>query len=460
MASLIAALPGCASHEPMEATPFTDAPPLSITDGAARPDRWWEAFNDPSLDASVESALSQNFSLRIAYERLREADAITGIERSFRSPTLDATASGGLFDGSDVDNHTEIALGLQASYEVDLWGRISANIEAAELEADATFEDLQAAGVSLSAEIATAVYRHTEASLQLLLLESQVQTNRDVLTVIEERFAIGQSDGADVLRQRQLVEATLEQHITTRATLDVLEHQILVLTGAPPQESTETLSPEQLPEIPRLPEVGLPAELLQRRPDVRAAFLRLQSTDASVAAAVRDQYPALNIGAAISTAAENPSGLFDSWIATLTGQLIAPIIDGDRRKQEVQRALAVRRQQLAAYGDTVLLAFQEVEDALALERFQILRIDNLMNQLELARVTYRQLRNQYLNGAADFIDVLVALRNQQDLERALLSARLAHVEFRISLYRAIAGGFELQLTADAAPHHREYNETQ
>ena len=431
----------CATAPPRQELPLQTAPAFSSADGLPRADRWWQDFADPRLSETIELGLSNNFSLLVVYERLREARAIAALEGAARSPTLDVGMDAGRRDGSDSEPQDELSLGLEASYEVDLWGRIRSGIEAERLEAAAGAEDYQAAAVSLSAEIARTVYQLTEASSQLSLLESQLQTNRDVLQVIEGRFAIGQSGSADVLRQRRLVEATVEQQILTKVSIERLEHRIAVLLGSPPQARSTLDRPEALPDVAELPEVGLPADLLQRRPDVRAATLRLESADASVAAAVKDQYPALSLGAAISSVAESPSGLFSSWLTSLTGRLLAPVFDGERRRRQVERTVAVRRQRVAEYGETVLAAFQEVEDALTQERYQVERIESLGKQLRLAETTYTELRNQYLNGVADFIDVLVALRDRQALERSILSARLLRIEHRIALHRAIAGGF-------------------
>ncbi len=440
--------PACSAVPPMDALPLQGAPAFSAPSGVQAPLRWWESFEDPTLMEHVERGLGSSFTLRAAYERVQAARAIVAREGAALRPTIDGTASGTLRErrGSDqlvVGNQqsSQVNLGLEASYEVDLWGRIRSSVEARALEASATAEDYQVAAVTLSAEVAIALYRLTESTAQLALIESQLATNRDVLRVIENRFAIGQSSGADVLRQRQLVESTNEQKILESAGLEVLEHQLAVLEGRPPQEGSDLETPQALPVLPDLPAIGLPAELLQRRPDIRAAYLRLQSADSAVAAAVRDRYPRIDLSASAITFAENPSGLFDAWLNSLAGQLVGPLVDGGLRRREVDRTVAVRRQRLAEYGDAVLVAFAEVEDALARERRQGERIASLERQLALATTTYRELRNQYLNGAADFIDVLVALRNQQGIERDLLEARLLRIESRIGLHRAIAGGF-------------------
>jgi NodT family efflux transporter outer membrane factor (OMF) lipoprotein len=431
---------GCAAPDAREPMPMQSAPAFSPSGEVEVAERWWTAFGDADLNERMESALSGNFTLAAAWERLSEARAVTRRERAALSPQVDGVASGAIREGSDVEEETELSLGLEASYEVDLWGRIRSLVEAEELRASATAADYRTAAITLSGQVALAWYQLAEARQQVELIASQLQTNQTVLEVLEKRFSVGQSGSADVLRQRQLVEATREQAVVARARVEVLEHLLAVLEGRPPQDAR---APEStLPAVPDLPATGLPSELLERRPDIRSAFLQLEASDADVAAAVKDQYPRIDLAGAISTTAENPSGLFENWLASLAGQILAPLIDGGRRRAEVERTVAVRRQRLAEYGQVVLDAFQEVEDALTQEAHQIQRIASLQEQLRLARSTYRQLRTQYLNGAADFLDVLAALREQQALERSLITAELDRVAFRIALYRALAGGFE------------------
>jgi NodT family efflux transporter outer membrane factor (OMF) lipoprotein len=416
-------------------------PSFSESGAAPLPDHWWTAFDDATLSRRIEAALAGNFSLAAAWERLSAAAALARRERADLYPDLDGFAEARRTEVTDENAQTRFELGVQASYEVDLWGRIESAAEAERLRAAATAADYRVAALTLSAEVALAWCRLIEAHLQLQLLESQLETNQTVLEVLEKRFAVGQSGSADVLRQRQLVEATREQIIVARARIAVLEHQLAVLEGRPPQAPFE-LSAEALPEAPPLPATGLPADLVQRRPDVESAFLRLQAADEEVAVAVAEQYPRLNLTASLSTAAEDPGDLFSDYIASVAGAAVAPLLDAGERRAEVERTEAVRRERLAAYGQTVLDAFREVEDALAQEADQLLRMESLRAQLALADSTYEQLRFQYLNGAADFIDVLTALRQQQELQRNLLSARLDRLRFRIALYRALAGGFE------------------
>jgi len=455
----MAGLHGCASPEPVGSLPLESAPPFSPSGAEPLPDRWWTAFDDPTLNAQVERALDENFTLAAAWERLHAAQALVDREASDLYPDLDGIVGVdvtverqdddfGDFDDDDngngddeTDSQAELQLGLEAAYEVDLWGRIGSRVEAERLRASATRADYQTAALSVSAEVARTWYQLTEARLQLALIDDQIRTNEAVVDLLESRFAAGQIRSADVLRQRRLTEATREQAIAIRSRKAVLEHQLAVLQGRSPQGG-DVPPRGDLPALPPPPATGLPSDLLRRRPDVRRAHRLLRAADRDLASAVSDQYPRLLLTASFTTAAENPSNLFQEWLASLLGQFVAPLFDAGERRAEVRRTNAVVRQRAAEYGQTVLTAFREVEDALARERYQVERIANLEEQLTLAEQTYQQLRTQYLNGVTDYIAVLTALTEEQRLQRDLLRARLTRLEFRIALYRALAGAFE------------------
>lgn len=442
------AVSSCAAPEPRDPLPLQSTQAFSQSGEQPLPDQWWTAFDDHHLSDRIDRALSDNFSLVAAWQRLQQAQAVVDRAQAGLSPVLDGTASAERLEGSNGEDGTQFAIGLEVGYEVDLWGRIDSTVEAERLRASATEAEYRTAAITLSAEVAQTWYQLTVARLELDLIESQLETNRTVLEVLEKRFAVGQSGSADVLRQRQLVEATQEQVAVAQSQIKVLEHQLAALEGRPPQEAVDLPSPN-LPEVPETPQTGMPAELLRRRPDVLSAFLQLRAADEDLAVAVADQYPRIDLAASLTTSAENPSGLFNDWLTSLAGGLTAPLIDGGQRRAEVDRTDAARRERLADYGQTVLDAFREVEDALTQEAEQVERIRSLEQQLDLADSTYRQLRSQYLNGAADFIDVLTALREQQQIERDLLAARLDRVTSRIALYRALAGGFQTPREAPA-----------
>ena len=171
-------------------------------------------------------------------------------------------------------------------------------------------------------------------------------------------------------------------------------------------------------------------------------YLAFQAADRDLASAISAQYPRIDLTGSLLNLAERPESLFRDWYVSIAGQLIAPLIDGGQRRAEVDRTLAVAGQRFYEYGQTMLNAFGEVEDSLALERQQVERIERLEEQVRLAGQSSLQLREQFLIGDADFLDVFSAMQSQQRLQREVLSARLELVLIRIGLYLALAGGFD------------------
>jgi len=185
-----------------------------------------------------------------------------------------------------------LRLGLSADYEVDLWGRLNARTDAERFRAQATVTDFQAAALSLSAEVVRAWYQLLTVANQRTLLQEQLDTNEDILRLLENRFGGGQVRSVDILRQRQLVAANRQQLILLDSDLEVLEHQLSVLMGQPPQQALQ-YELDSLPALPGLPGTGIETELVQRRPDVRAALLRLSAADRDLAASISNLYPGL-----------------------------------------------------------------------------------------------------------------------------------------------------------------------
>ncbi|MDV6030530.1 MAG: TolC family protein [Phycisphaera sp. RhM] len=419
----------------------TESPPLFSASGSAVvPDRWWTTFDDPGLNHQIDAALGDNFSLAAALNRLAAARALTRREASDLWPDIDGVAEiGGVFGpGSDQTSYT---LGLDTSYQVDLWGQIESRVEAERLRAAATAADYHAIALTLSAEIARTWFSLIEARAQLALVEEQIETNRNGVIAQELKFGSGEVGGPDVLRQRQLVESTLEQSVVVKSRIDVLEHQLAVLRGQLPQQAGFYTGAE-LPGLPPLPDTGLPSELLKRRPDVRRDYLAFMAADRDLASAISARYPRLNLSASVLSVADHPETLLRDWFVGIGGQLIAPLFDGGQRRAEIDRTAALVRQRFNEYGETMLTAFREVEDNLALERYQLERLKHLEAQSEYARQASDQLRRRYLFREADYLDVLSATTAEQRLQRETLAARLDLLLIRVALYLALAGDFE------------------
>lgn len=446
---------GCAGKESAVSLP-TQAPPLFSEAGTAPlRDFWWTTFDDPQLDQQVDIALRGNFDLEGALQRILQAQAVARREASDLLPDVDGIALAESSVRTDSPNAARWVLGLDASYQVDLWGEIGSRVDAQWLRASATEADLNVVALTLSADVARTWFALIEANAQIELLDEQIKTNLTGLKLQEARFGLGQIRSADVLRQRQLVESTREQRVVVMSRIEVLEHLLAVLQGQPPQEAT--FSPgSQLPELPPLPETGLPSQLLNRRPDIRRDFLALWAADRDLASAVSAQYPRLNLAASFTTVAESPENLFREWVFSVAGQLIAPLIDGGQRRAEVDRNVATVRLRFTEFSQTVLIAYQEVENALARERYQLQRIENLETQAQLAHQASLQLREQYLIGETEYLDVLSSMQQEQSLQRNVLSARLELILNRIALYLALAGDFDPQQAYPLANIPLEY----
>ncbi len=441
---ILAGIAGCTPQTKISSLQVEEAEEFSATGKEQVADRWWQTFDDEQLNKLVDSALANNFDLRTAWQRLKAAEASVRRESASLFPWLDASAQGrsSRFGGNTLlrDN---LSLDASASYEVDLWGRIHSQVEAERFRAEASRWDYKTAALSLSAEISRTWFQLSETRNQLELINRQIETNQKTLRLLKARFGSGQIRSVDILRQKQLLESTREQKASLQAGVEVLENRLAVLTGQPPQEAFNYQG-DSLPDIPRLPATGLPSELLRRRPDVQSAFNALKAADKDMASAISNRYPRLSLSASLSSTASsnNVGDILNGWVSSFGGNLFAPIIYAGQRKAEVDRAEAVKKQRLYQYGQAVLTAYRELEDALVQEEKQREKIESIQKQLELAQQSYEQLRLEYFNGMADYLDVLTALDEEQRLQRDLLSARMTLLEYRIALYRSLAGGFE------------------
>jgi NodT family efflux transporter outer membrane factor (OMF) lipoprotein len=441
-----ALLAGCQTSVRPAVVPLALPDSFGASGQASLPERWWTSFDDPGLSEAIELALRDNFDLRSAWDRLEQARAIARSEGADLWPSVDGTGSGGRSyarsDGEDTYTNA-FSLGLSMNYEVDLWGRVRSARDASLLDAQATEQDLRTAAITLSATVATTWYRLGEQLEQIRLIEQQLETNRKVFDVLTHQFRQGQTQAADVLRQRQLVEQSEGQLTLAEGAARVTRHQLNVLLGRPPLEDLGLPEP-RLVEAGPLPVTGVPSELLQRRPDLVSAQLAVQAADRRLASAIADQYPRVSISASVQTGGARARDLFDDWAANLAGNLTQPLIDGGRRQAEVDRNEAVVSESLNAYGAAVLTALQEVEDALSQESYQRRYVDSLQRQLQTVAQVYDRTRDSYLNGQLDYIRVLEALVSQQSLQREELAARRELLEMRIELCRALAGPWELQ----------------
>lgn len=417
------------------------------------PDQWWLSFEDPVLNGLMDQALANNFSLKTAWDRLSQARALAKSAGADLFPTLDVEAEDSRnwsFDsGETTEGHT-YSLGLAASYEVDLWGRIQSSRDAAAFAAQASEQDLQAAALTLSSEVAGTWYQLVEQYGQLEILNAQILNNEQVLELVTLQVRTGQVGIADMLQQQQLLESNQGEKAGVLAQVGVLEHQLAILLGQPPGQK---VAPRvtTLINLPAMPQSGLPAALINRRPDIRSAYFSVQAADNDLAAAIANRFPQLSLTADVETSGVHTRDLFNNWLVTLAANLVAPIVDGGALRAEVDRTRAVASEALHLWGQTILDALKEVEDALVQEQRQREFITSLDRQLALAGQVTERVRDRYLQGTVDYQRVLDAQLSRQTLQRNLLTARQKLVQDRIDLCLALGSGWALEQSEQNLP---------
>lgn len=436
---LLTTLSGCIAIPERSLSPITLSDSFSVTGEASMPNNWWSVFEDEGLNSSIDEALTNNFSLLAARERIIQARAVARQAGAPLTPSLDGDGSASSTYNFQTTSSTDsFALGLAASFELDLWGRLRNLQDAALFELEATRSDTATAELSIAAEVALTWFQISEAKQQRELLDQQKETNEKVLEVITTQFRSGKTDISDVLQQRQLVESNRGSMTGLIADQRILEHRLALLLGKPPAIQVRRTIGE-LPQLPPLPETGLPLRLLTRRPDVTASFLRLQGADERSAAAVANRFPRLSLNASLSTSGDSARDLFSDWFSTLSANLFAPIIDGGFLEAEVDKTQSAAREQLNNYSQTILNAIGEVEDTLVREEELLQSIESEKIQLQLATETVEHVGNRYRQGVEDYQRVLLALISVQNLQRSLLTSRLALLSNRVGLYRALSG---------------------
>jgi len=423
-----------------------DTPAAFSAGGAASvPASWWQVFDDEQLNRLVAQALAGNLNLRTAWDRLTQAEALAAQATAGLWPqvtgTITASRSRREQAGVTAAGSRYLA-SVAVAYEVDLWARLRTQERAALLDVRAQQEAVHTTAITLSSLVAGTWYQLAEAKELVRITQEQIEINQKVLDVVTIQFQKGRVSAIDVLRQRQLVAATSARLIAARQTAEVLQHILSVLIGRPPAPAWEQAA-IGLPALPPLPALGVPAEALWRRPDVRRAYRQVQAADQRVAAAVANQYPRLSLAASVETSSTSLRDVFDDWLANLAANLVQPLFDAGARRAEVRRRRAIVSEAIHLWRQTILEALQEVETALVQERRQLELLDSLETQLGLARETYEHTRDRYIKGQTDYIRVLESLQSLQTLEREMVLARRVLLDRRIALYRATAGGWEL-----------------
>jgi NodT family efflux transporter outer membrane factor (OMF) lipoprotein len=305
--------------------------------------------------------------------------------------------------------------------------------------------------VSIAAETTETWLNLAAQNVLLSLYQKQLSVNETDLSLVKLRFGRGLGSALDVYQQRQQVAAAKAKIPGAMQMRDILKHKLAVLCGHPPR-LWEPPSPKSLPDMPALPKTGLPADLLQRRPDVEAARLRVAAAEFRAGAAAAARFPTVRLTADTGFQTARSYLFFEQWVWEILGNLSATLFDAGKKAAEVERTQAVVTERLMDYAETALNAVREVEDALTGERFLRQYYDRLENQVRYAEATLEEARFRYVNGLSDYLTVLTYVKALQSLQTSLVMADRDLLVNRVRLYRALGGAWPE--TLERAPRVR------
>jgi outer membrane protein, multidrug efflux system len=425
-----------------------------LREGEADLRTWWTRLDDPALDRLIARASAGNLDLKQAVARIRQARAQFGIATGDIAPSLDAegqiqtsrisenVAAGVAPPQSRTD--TFYSLGLDASWEIDLWGRIRRNIESAEASLGAQIEDYRDVLVVLYAEVADTYVQIRTLQARIGSALSNVRTQQGALELTINRNRAGLAPDLDV-RQAELNLATTQAFVPTlRAALAQSINRLAVLLGQFPSALQAEIAQEApIPSPPAEVVVGLPTELLRQRPDIRQAERELAAQTAQIGVATADLYPALSLSGAFAFESFSSSDLlqWDSRAFQFGPTLRWNIFDAGRIRSNIVLQEAVTEAALASYEQTVLSAVEEVETAMAAYLQEMQRREALRRSVVAARASVALVETLYRSGLTDFQNVLDTQRSQFTQEDALAESEGLVIQNLIRLYQALGGGW-------------------
>ena len=416
--------------------------PAAPADAVAR-GPWWRVFNDPALDALEQRIDTGNAQLAIAVAQYDEASALFGQARAGLFPTLAATGFASRTDDPRNGQLNNNSLGLTAGYEVDLWGRVRNLVAAGKAEAQASAADLANVHLSLQALLAETYFNLRGADAQIALLQQTSDDYQKALDLTNDRFKGGASAEADVGRAKAQLEATLAQLEQERASRALLEHALAVLVGESASTfrmaAVTTQVDDLLNDVPQIP-VDAPSQLLQRRPDIAAAERRVYEANAKIGVARAAFYPDITLAAGGGT--EEYVGKTGSFWALGPASINLPLFDGGERSAGVKGARAEFEAAAAQYRQTVLVAFQNVEDELAQANRLAMAQQHQDEAVKAAGETDRLSMIQYREGAASYLDVVTAQTTALQARSAALTIHTQRLLAGVDLIRALGGSWQ------------------
>lgn len=468
--ALLGSLPACASRIADPEEHFNTELPTAWTGAAeagslALDADWWRQFATPELNDLVPRVLEANPDLRIAGASLRQAEALARVAGAARWPSaslgLNASRARQNLIGFPIPGAGDVVsitsnnfgLALNLSWEIDLWGRVDAAVEAAESDFLASQANWEAARLSLAGQTVRLFLARAEVAEQLRLAQAQAELAAQRLQHLRTRYQAGSATASQVISAEQGVTAWKSQLAQLELSLDGQERALQTLLGeyphglraAPAEGEPNAAFASQLPSLPEAMPAGVPAELLSRRPDLAAAEARYYAAAAREREARASLYPRLSLTSSGGTSSNAIGDLLDGdfRVWSLAGGLTAPLFEGGRLRANLAAREAGREQASWAFVRDVLAALSEVESALRSESvLRTLSEDLQLNEQRAIRQSDLALR-RFESGSGSLLGLLDARSAALNARSARISTELALLQNRADLYLALGGGFRL-----------------
>jgi NodT family efflux transporter outer membrane factor (OMF) lipoprotein len=420
---------------------WSEAPAAAQVDPALALADWWERFEDPLLTSLVERAARANLDVRVASARVREADALEGVAGSEQWPALDLRADA--YGGTGRENSTALGV-LALFYEIDVFGRVRRNVEAARADQEAAWADRRAVLLAVVADVATTYVQLRGLQHGLATVQRNLASQRETLDLTDAQRRVGLASDLEVERATALSANTASVLPPLEAELAAAKHRLALLLGEPPAALHAELAGEApIPAPPAEVVVGVPAELLRRRPDVARAERELAAATARIGAAKAELYPRLTLVGSIGLRSEDVAQLVGgNTLGTLGPSVEWPIFAGGRILANVAAQDARAEQAALRYEETVLAALEQVESALARHAREQVRRRDLRRAVDAQREAVELAQRLYFNGLGPFLEVLDAERSLFASEALLSESETAVGTTAVALYAALGGGWE------------------
>jgi NodT family efflux transporter outer membrane factor (OMF) lipoprotein len=397
---------------------------------------WWEDFKRPDLNTLINQALTSNPSLVQAAERVIQARTLILEKRSLIFPSFNLEGDVTQEWESEDRQRAEGDIGLGVKWGLDIFGQVNSAVHAARFNLLAREHNKEAIRLALTSDIALTYFGAVAAQRTLSLLETQAQVDRDLLDLVELRLDNGLATTVDVLQQKSRVadsEALIPQ---AQAELRVFENRLDVLIGEMVDGENRVSSSEGLNFEDALPNIGVPADLLLRRPDLQAARAELIAADADIAVAIANRMPNITLDGRY---VYSDTASFSGPLAVLMASFVQPLLDWGQRKATVERNASLYREKLAVFTQTYLQAVEDVENALYQENRQREFVQRLKYRQQLLQQTVDETEARYKQGVDTYLPVLNALQELRNVERRIVREELGLIVYRIALYQSTGG---------------------